>query len=778
MTVKNRKMPLAGPAFRAALVFTAGILLEGIIQAPPIPLAASLGAAIPLLILFRNRDTAGNMLASAALFLAGMFSLAAQESIRGPALVPSELAYRPVLVTGKVAGEPRIRSDATSFPLECRAIVSERSAHPFRGVITCISYRRTVTLSEGAQVAVKGTIGTFLRPLARNGFPFIPGARIPPNRLVIEPTDDGVTVLREGGSLFGEARRTIADLVTMYDFGGHRDLLLAMTIGYVHDLSPETRATFTRSGIAHLLAVSGMNVGVVAAAVLFVFGFLPFSRKLRLLAAGLILLFYAGLCGFQPPVTRALIMALMVMGAFLLERSNQAENSLFAALLIILAYDPSSLGGASLQLSFAAVWALAVLYQPVMDRLCRDRVLSSPARSVIGLLAATALASAATAPITAAHFGLMPLLSLPVNLPAIPLASVITVAGMASIGVIALGTFFAPLAGISALATGFLLSLLSRIAEFGARIPLASVEPGPVSPLFAVSFAAWLFLLSRARGRPAFQKLLLYIPLTICLVWTWSPVAEALSKRDRGCVVFFSVGQGDAALVVCGNHRFLVDTGPAYNDYSAAGAILLPSLRTLGATRLDGVILSHLDTDHSGGLDTIVRKANVERIFCRSSVRDSLGFLYGSRVIGVDAGDSVSFGGGGIIMLSPDARGGSSRNENDSSLVLRFRVGGSAILFPGDAGEKIQRDMGKWNGRLHAEILKVPHHGAPGLDFGFLDMVHPQVCIISCGQNNRYGLPSASTIAALQRTGGRVLRTDHNGTIIVRFPDLAVRAER
>ena len=778
MTVTKRKTPLAGPALRASLAFAAGILFEGSRQAPSAPLAVTLGAAIFLLVLFRNRDTAGDMLAFAALFLAGMFSLAAQEVIRGTAAVPSELAYRPVLAVGRVAGEPRIRSGNTFFTLECRAVVSDSIAHHFRGSLPCALYHQTITLTEGAQVAVKGTIGTFRRPLERQNIFRMPGAHSPPNRLVIDPTDNGITVLGEGGSLFGEARRTVAQLASAYDFSGHRDLLLAMTIGYVHDLSLKTRETFTRSGIAHLLAVSGMNVGVVAASVLFVLGFLPFSRKLRLITTGCILFLYSGLCGFQPPVTRAFVMAVIVMGAFLLERPRQAENCLFAALLIILACDPSSLGGASLQLSFAAAWALAALYQPVMEWLCGDRVLSSPARSVIGLLAATALASLVTAPISAAHFGLMPLLSLPVNLPAIPLASVITVAGMVSVGVIALGPLFAPLAGISALATGFLLSLLSRIAEFGARIPLASIEPGPVSPLFAVSFVAWLYLLSRARGRLAFQKLLLYIPMTVCLVWIWSPTARVLTGRDPGYAVFFSVGQGDAALVVCGNQRFLVDTGPAYGDYSAAESILLPSLRTLGATKLDGLVLSHLDVDHSGGLETIVRKENVERIFCRSSVRDSLGALYGSRVIGVDAGDSVNFGGGGIVVLAPDARVGSARNENDPSLVLRFTVGGSTLLFPGDIGAEIQRDMEGWKGRLRADILKVPHHGSPGLDFGFLERVRPKVSIISCGLNNRFGHPSASTIAALQRTGGRVLRTDRDGTIIVRFPELTVRADR
>jgi competence protein ComEC len=230
--------------------------------------------------------------------------------------------------------------------------------------------------------------------------------------------------------------------------------------------------------------------------------------------------------------------------------------------------------------------------------------------------------------------------------------------------------------------------------------------------------------------------------------------------------------------VVCGNQRFLVDTGPAYGDYSAAESILLPSLRTLGATKLDGLVLSHLDVDHSGGLETIVRKETVERIFCRSSARDSLGALYGSRVIGVDAGDSVNFGGGGIVVLAPDARVGSARNENDSSLVLRFTVGGSTLLFPGDIGAEIQRDMEGWKGRLRADILKVPHHGSPGLDFGFLERVRPKISIISCGLNNRFGHPSASTIAALQRTGGRVLRTDRDGTIIVRFPELTVRADR
>jgi competence protein ComEC len=776
MDTPPRKTPLAGPVFRAVLAFAAGILVEGGAALAPLPLALALGAAILCAAILRKRETAGDLSVFCALVLAGMFALAAQTSLRGPAVIPEGFAYRRIVLTGTVTGESRIRSGGTFFTLACGTLATADSSYGIRGTIPCALYGRKVSLAEGATLTARGTVVSLRGPVERSVFTSLPRPGAPRDRFVIDPS--GITILAEGGSRFGAARRAVAGLVSSYDFGGHRDLLLALTIGYVRDLSPETRDTFARSGIAHLLAVSGMNVGVVAATVLFVLGLFPLKRRLRLIAAGCLLFLYAGVCGFNPPVTRALVMAVMILGSFLLERPRQAENTLFAALLVILACDPSSISGASLQLSFAAAWTLTTLYRPAAEFLRIDRITNAPVRWMCELLIATGLASLATAPITAAHFGFMPFLSLPANLPGVPLSSVITVAGMAAIGIISLGPLFAPVAGIMAFLTGLLLSLLALIAECGAALPFASIDPGAVTPLFAIAFAAWLYVLSRSRGRPRFRKLLLYIPMTTCLIWTWNPLVGPAAANNRGYAVFFSVGQGDAALVACGERRFLIDTGPSFSGSSPAETVLLPSLRALGAGTLDGLVLSHTDSDHSGGLDTIVREAKVERIFCRSSIRDSLAALYGERVYGVDAGDSVSFGGGGFVVLAPSTGDPRLRSENDSSCVVRFSCGGSTVLFTGDIGGEVQRTMTAWDGRLRADILKVPHHGAAGIDSGFLDAVSPEVSVISCGANNIYGHPAQSTVEALGETGGRVLRTDRNGTVVVLFPGMKVETER
>lgn len=756
---------LAGPAMKTALLFGAGILLAARSSPPLLPLAAMLAVFATLLILLRKRQPAGDMLAAAVIITAGMFAYAAETKTSAPLVLPASLKYGEITLAGEVAGDARFRNGNTSFTLRCHTISAGGTTAAARGSIACTAPNRTIPLIAGMRLSVTGKITKSLFSRGNPLFPDTPGGR---ERFAVSTAPGGLTVLDGGGTFFGNIRESIAALASRYEFGGERDIVLAMTVGDTRALPPETRETFTRSGIAHLLAVSGLNVAIIGVAAAFLFGMFPIPRKTVLAATGAAIFCYAGVCGFSPPVTRALVMSLLVAGAFFLERRNDIENTLFAALLVVLAFDPFSLGGASLQLSFASVWILTVFFSPVMNCIPRAWKRRKLVRYLLGIAVATVLASSVTAPIAAIHFGLFPLLSLPLNIPAVPIAEAVTVLGLSTLGTAALGPAFESVAPVLSHVTGLLVRTLSFLAANAANIPFASLETGGIPAIVLPCFAFWLYLLSRAAGRPVFRKGLVYIPLVLIAIWTWEPVAASSRNGESGSVTFFDVGQGDAALVECGGRHFLIDTGPGFRDYTAAEAVLIPAFRDRGIRRLDGVFISHFDRDHAGGLDVIMQRMTVTRLFCRESAGDSLRNRYGGQVCALGTGDSLAIPGGGLlVLLAPDGEIPENAGENALSLVFRFDVEKTRVLFTGDIDPHGQRKLLRWGDRLTSDVLKIPHHGGAGLVPEFLAAVHPRVAVISCGLNNRHGHPAPSTIQTIRNDGCVLWRTDRDGTAAI-----------
>jgi|GEM_PF-3587637 competence protein ComEC len=779
------KTPLAGPACKAVIGFTAGILSYGLIQPGVTVLFALLCAAILFFAAYSGKEKTGDAAAVALLFFAGLFAATVQHETNGPYIPPDRFINREVIVEGVVTGNIRYYNDNTAFELNCISLHHAGGFYPAKGILPCTVYGKKFIPSEGSRIAFPGKIRKYPQPLKRSErfLPIASKKHLPDQlyyRLTAGTHSAVPVIVEEGGTFFGGARRYVSGLIDRYPFGGHSALLRAMTIGDKSGLTRESRNDFSRSGIAHILAVSGLHVGILLVVIRFLLGFLPVSRNTRILIIICLLFIYSGLCGFKPPVVRTFIMAAMVMAGLLFERRKNIENSLFVALLILLAYDPRSLYSASLQLSFAAVWGILTFYNPLFNLICerlfpikRKSIINSVLKYFISLIIVSALAYTATAPIVAVHFGTLPLLSVLVNVPAVMLAMVIVTGGMFSIFFIALGAIAAPAAAAISFVTGLALRMLSTLARFVADIPFASIETRGNISFLALCFLTWLYVLSKARGRNGFKKALLYIPLVCIMLFVWSPlVSSGLSGGGQGTAFFFNVGQGDSALLEYDDSRyFLVDTGIS----SSAEHVVVPSLVNMGIRSLDGIFVSHMDLDHIGGLDYILEKISVERIFCRESIEDSLASVYGGRVTGISAGDSISFAEGGIFVLSPFGEDGALRakgisGENENSLVLRFDMYGSNLLFTGDIGEQMQQCMTAWDSRLRSQVIKIPHHGARPLSEVFVSAAEPEIAVISCGLNNRYGHPAESTVSTLKKHGITVLRTDRDGSIAIEFP--------
>jgi len=778
------KRPIAGPAMKASLAFITGIIMSGYIRTVPDTLLVLCGAGILLLIVVRRNDFFGSLCALAVMGLTGLFAGNVHNLHNKPLDIPHDLINATVCIEGDISDSPRHTYGNTYCVLNCTRLDTVDAGFNVSGKLPCVVYGRTIPLTEGSTVLVKGKIQRIRYPLKLSDMKSGSLQRKYTHRLTVGTSLPEPVIVLPGTSFFSSLRMRLSRLIDRYPYGGHRELLRAMTIGARDGIPQEIRMRFAQTGIAHILAVSGLHVGILAIVFMFLLNPLPIFKKYKFILLLAALWLYAGICGFRPPVTRSVIMVSMLIGPLYFERMKNTENSLFAALIAILAVNPQALYGPSLQLSFTAVWTITIFYTPLTDLLyARINGKTKPwiIQKIIGITVVSLLAFVGTAPVAAAHFGVLPVYGIFANIPGIPLAFLIVTAGTASIIATSAGMVTAPLAAVLSFFTGVMLRILTLLTDFVSNLPGSTLETGPVSLLVVIGAIAWLYSLSRSTGRPVVKKALLYIPMIIMLVVTWNPIVSAARYgHSKGVVVFFDVGQGDAALIGYGKNRaFLIDTGPHFGSTSYAETVIIPTFENLGITTLDGIFISHMHADHTGGMSSIVNTIQTDRIFCSTTLKDSLTSLYGNSVTGLCAGDSIAFNEGGMLILSPGTNPSlysceRLSAENNSSMVMRCDIAGTRILFTGDIETDIQKPMVSWGYRLRSDILKIPHHGAKGLNQDFIRAVAPAVSIISCGAGNRYGHPARSTLTTLSGADSHIWRTDLDGAVMLKLPEFSI----
>ncbi len=758
---------------KASACFLAGIIADGLFDIPVLAAAGILLVCAVIMPFMHRRPVTGNAAAVCLLVSAGMFSMGAANTIRGSFEPPAgTLPGDTVVVEGTVAGACRFGFGDTVFPLRCRILYGPDAGHAAGGVVRCRLPETTLDIPEGSHVRMTGTLRRIRRPYSAKE-PFNPSPlSFPVWEVRARPGDHRpVSVAVAGAHHFERLRTVLSQAFDRHDFNGRGGILRAMTIGDTSLLDPGTRGGFVRAGIAHVLAVSGLHVGILTTMLYLLMRPFPLTDTKKRVAVAVLVFVYAGICGFRPPVVRALILSLMVLGAMSVNRPRNPENSLFTAFLAIAALDPHAVFGPSVQLSFAAVWGIVAFSPPLAKRMLSPLPRSRVVRFTVNLFAVSAVAFLMTAPISAVHFGTIPLYGLAASMPAVFLAMFIVPLGFSTMLLSLGGGLLSVPAAVSARLAGWAVTMLDSVASFFSGLPKASIDAGALTASSVALLFAWLFVLSRYRAGPLFARALVYLPPGWLFIVTWLPIGTELYGADGGVrAVFLDVGQGDAAVIsgFGGEGGILVDAGPRFGTYDAGRSVVLPSMHNAGVTDPVCIVLSHTHADHAGGLDTILSSYGGAALLCRESIADSLAALFGAeRVIGVSAGDSISLPIGGLLVLSPpedaDARLLEGSMENNLSLVFRYAADSGSILFTGDIEPAVQRVLAAWNGRLSADVLKVPHHGAGGLDGGFLDAVSPRFAVISSGAGNRYGHPGRSTVGCLEHAGIIVVRTDRDG---------------
>jgi competence protein ComEC len=541
----------------------------------------------------------------------------------------------------------------------------------------------------------------------------------------------------------------------------------AMLLGRGSALSPAERAVFRRCGASHLVAVSGLHVGLLAGLAALLLAGAPAPIRLAVVMA--VAWGYAAVAGWSPSAVRAATLVTLVTAGALARRPRPASAWLALALPWLVWARPELVGSVSFLLSVGAVAGILLAVEVVRPPTGLRGALAGPVAAGLG-------AQWGTLPAALSAFGTISPCALLPNLVAIPLAGLFLPAVLLTLtGVPGLG----PAARDAAMLAG---AAIGNALGFAAS-HLPDVRGWPPPEAWATATlvlvpVAWFSSPRSARRRRR---------------WRWGALAGALvaaaaclwprSPEPGPWAAFLDVGQGDAAVFrFAEGSVWAVDVGDDRGPGDAARNAILPFLRHQGIRRVDGLVLSHRHRDHVGALGPFLDGMPVHWVFdagygSRRGTAgrvDSVLAAHGAVACLAAAGDTLFHVGKALIVAVHPPRGDPAGpvpggDLNEVSLMVRVSEGDFSVFFAGDGGFPAEAACLARGDTLGARVLKVGHHGSRwASSAAFLRAVHPRYAVISCGVGNRYGHPSAEALARLAAARARVLRTDRDGTVIVR----------
>lgn len=575
-------------------------------------------------------------------------------------------------------------------------------------------------------------------------------------------------------------------------------LFRALLLGERQAISHEQREPFNKTGLGHVLAVSGLHIGLIAWGAFIVLKFF-FSlstnfmlkceiRKIAALISCIFVIWYTCLAGFQVSTQRAMIMILAFLWSIIMERENEAWSTLSLAALVILALDPHSLFSISFQLSFAAVIGILWLTPALLKKIpvpgqSKDESKSILARAYIyfiGLIAVSLCVNIFLLPITSFYFNRISLVAIPANVTVVPL----------------LGLWVIPSGLLSAIALPFSQNIaegLLTLSSLGLHIVNHAIHFW-ASMSWAYSWVVKLNIF----------EILLYYSIIFCFFFfkgkTWAKAGTLLliflilidtgywlyrTNYNRDFRVrFFDVGQANAALVEFPFGKKMIIDGGGFpgSDFDVGKMVIAPSLWHSKIRKIDYIVLSHPQADHMNGLPFIARAFKPDEFWYNGQSVDHPVFHELLSVIKSqnikkkgpkDLPNEFWINGARIQLLHPRGEIAPTNHHesftglNNNSLVLKITYRGKSFLFPGDIEREAERYLSSKNKiDLKSDILLCPHHGSrTSCTHAFLKAVKPEVCIISSGRENRFGFPHEQVLKRLENIKCKIMRIDLVGSV-------------
>ncbi len=531
-------------------------------------------------------------------------------------------------------------------------------------------------------------------------------------------------------------------------------LIPGMVLGDTSKQTLEFKTAMKRSGLTHLVAVSGANFAIVSSFVLWCMQFLFTRIKLRLSATAIALICFIALVRPSPSVLRAAAMAAVLLIAQGTHRGRDSLPALGFAIGAVVIGDPWQARDAGFALSVMATAGLLLFAPTVIEKLARFMP-EKLAQALAPPIAAIVFCS----PVLVALSGYLSPISIVANLLAAPAVGPITILGF----IAAVTSPFAPMiSSILIWLIRFPASFIAAVATWAAQFPVLTLRTGSIGFLIVAVFTLTLWLFKK------YIKVISITALILILALTWLQRWPAGDWQVANC----DVGQGDSMVINLGNHRAIIlDVGPD-------SLLEDRCLKALGIDEIPLMVLSHFHSDHVGGLSGALKNRKITEIWVSTNAEPLLESAHvtklalGSKIVMPERGYSVQVAEFTIGVLWPAAgthvfasMPGDGSAVNNSSIAVLIASLDFTVFAAGDLEPPVQHELVSSVSRV--DIYKVSHHGSRYQDTGLMSALNPQVAVISVGANNAYGHPAPQTIQALTRLGAEVVRTDRSGAISI-----------
>ena len=545
------------------------------------------------------------------------------------------------------------------------------------------------------------------------------------------------------------------------------DFAAALLLGERSGIDYETNTAFKISGISHIIAVSGLHVSILFGVV---YTLLARRRVLSCLIGIPVLFLFAAVAGFTPSITRACIMQSLMLAAMLLDREYDPPTSLAFAVLSMLAFNPMTILSVSFQLSVGCMLGIFLfsekirlwMLKPLEQKEINSKILTKFLQGITTSASVSVSASLITTPLVAYYFGCVSLVSVVTNVLIIWVISFIFYGVILCLAVSAVSMW---LAGVLAWVVSVPVAFVLMTAKFMANLPMAAVYTSNIYTivwLCGTYILLAIFLIQKNKQPKLLLTCIAFIFLLSQLLAWFEPM------QDDFRVTMLDVGQGQSILLQSDGKTFLVDCGG--DDDEASADITAEALLSQGISRVDGVIVTHYDADHAGGVEHLLTRITADRLIMpyvedEDEVSRTLMNRTNGTVQYVKQDMLYEFGSTKMTVFAPF----NYYSGNESSICILFQREDCGILITGDRGELGESMLLRNHVLPKVNLLIAGHHGSAGsTSNALLEAVSPQITMISVGEDNRYGHPSDKVLSRLQEIGCEIYRTDIHGTIIFR----------
>lgn len=726
----------------------------------------------------------------------------------------------PVEISGRVTESPEIRNNRLSFELSAQTIRIDGKIIPVSGKVNVRVFKNIPDISTGDTVFFKSGIRSVRNFNNPGGFDYkrhmafkgIYGTSyVAGDEIRIERNEEDMN----RGRVIENVRKNFSLLIENSTPSGEAGVLKALLIGDQNSISPEVRQAFNRTGTSHVLAISGLHIGIVATVSFLLFKkilsffnlFLrnAWTRKGAAILSIIPVLIYGLLAGMSPSTQRAVIMVSVFLTSFLIEKEHDVLNTLAVAAMLIIAVHPPSLFLISFQLSFLSVLFVILGLEQTLYRKNKQtdpdegwRLRMQKKTAAFFLVSFFAVIG--TFPVVMYYFNQVSLVGLAANCIVVPLT------GFAVVSSGLLSFFVYPVSSLVSVwlikASSVILGISLEFIKYFAKLPFAAVKT--VTPSFFE--IAWYYLLlgtfflilkrknrkiGKEREGNVFEPIKQRAPFIILVlliiagyadIWYW--LDKRFLQKDLKVSVI-DVGQGTSVLLeLPGGYNVLVDGG-GFSDnslFDVGEKITAPFLWRKKIKSVETLVLSHPNSDHLNGLLYIAENFNVKDIWSNGETDYNLGYrrlleIIKEKNIKMEDFNEIKrdrmINGTFFQILYPESdfkeKKEKWREGDNSSLVLKTVFRSKSFLFTGDIKEKGESDLLRLSGNhLKSTVLIVPHHGSRSSSSDkFIDMIDPEIAVIPVGWKNRYRFPHPEVLNRYKERRCRILRTDENGAIIM-----------